>query len=91
MSLSFLGKCLLMLFLSYSKRNKFQPQREPELQHGLCGLSFCKARHFVRPIPVGKISEFMQILCFPENELIAPILLGDGCNWFTEHGKMGGR
>ena len=29
--------------------------REPKLPHVLCGLSFCKARHFVRPIPVPKI------------------------------------
>ena len=34
-----------------------------------------------------KISEFMHILCFPENELIASILLWDGCNWFTEYGR----
>ena len=34
-----------------------------------------------------KISELMHILCFPENELIASILLWDGCNWFTEYGR----
>ena len=26
--------------------------REPKLPHVLCGLSFCEACHFVRPIPV---------------------------------------
>ena len=34
-----------------------------------------------------KISEFMHILCFPENEPIALILLWDGCYWFTEYGR----
>ena len=29
--------------------------REPKLPHVLCGLSFCEARHFVRPLPVPKI------------------------------------
>ena len=33
----------------------------------------------------------MHILCFPENELIASIILWDGCNWFTEYGKWWGR
>ena len=33
------------------KSNTFQPHyREPELQHGLCELSLCKACHSVRPI-----------------------------------------
>ena len=27
--------------------------REPKLPHVLCGLSFCEACHFVRPIPVS--------------------------------------
>ena len=31
------------------------------------------------------MSEFMHILYYPENELIASILLWDGCNWFTEY------
>ena len=30
--------------------------REPKLPHVLCGLSFCEACHFVRPIPVGKMT-----------------------------------
>ena len=34
-----------------------------------------------------KILEFMHILCFLENELIAPILLWDGCYWFTKYGR----
>ena len=29
----------------------------------------------------------MHILCFLENELIAPILLWDGCYWFTKYGR----
>ena len=29
----------------------------------------------------------MHILRFLENELIAPIILWDGCYWFTEHGS----
>ena len=29
--------------------------REPKLPHVLCGLSFCEACHFVRPIPVEKV------------------------------------
>ena len=31
--------------------------REPKLQHVLCGLSFCEACHFVRPIPVCKYTQ----------------------------------
>ena len=31
----------------------------------------------------------MHILCFPENERITPILLWDGCYWFTEYGIVG--
>ena len=34
-----------------------------------------------------KTSELMHILCFQENEHIAPILLWDGCYWFTEYGR----
>ena len=37
------------------------------------------------------ISEFMHILCFPENKLIALILLWDSCYWFTEYGRWWGR
>ena len=37
------------------------------------------------------MSEFMHILCFPENERITPILLWDGCYWFTEYGRRWGR
>ena len=33
----------------------------------------------------------MHILCFPENERITPILLWDGCYWFTEYGRCEGR
>ena len=31
--------------------------KEPKLPHVLCGLSFCEACHFVRPIPVHVISK----------------------------------
>ena len=31
--------------------------REPKLPHVLCGLSFCEACHFVRPIPVCKYTQ----------------------------------
>ena len=27
------------------------------------------------------------LACFPENERIIPILLWDGCYWFTEYGR----
>ena len=33
----------------------------------------------------------MLILCFLENERITPILLWDGCYWFTEHERLWGR
>ena len=33
----------------------------------------------------------MHILCCPENERITPILLWDGCYWFTEYGRWWGR
>ena len=32
----------------------------------------------------------MHILCFPENERITPILLWDGCYWFSMVGDGGG-
>ena len=35
--------------------------REPKLPHVLCGLSFCEACHFVRPIPVLKV-KYWQIV-----------------------------
>ena len=43
--------------------------------------------HNYNSSPFSGLSEFMHILCFPENELIAPILLWDGCYWFTKYGK----
>ena len=35
--------------------------REPKLPHVLCGLSFCEACHFVRPIPVRLIWAWPEV------------------------------
>ena len=41
--------------------------REPKLPHVLCGLSFCEACHFVRPIPVTK----------PNSSILIPTMFPD--------------
>ena len=48
--------------------------REPKLPHVLCGLSFCEACHFVRPIPVFSniffriLTEVSILNCFQRRE-----------------------
>ena len=60
------------------------PEKSQKIQNMHNYAEICKICIFLK-IPKNNFSG--HILCFPENERITPILLWDGCYWFTEYGR----